>query len=114
MNELAGRFTESAMTAVMHEVADRLRVAADDAKLLRLTNNAVFALPAAGIVVRINRSYGLDERVYKVVRLARWFEQGNAPTIRLLPSVDQPLKAGALLVTVWQRIPPAPHPPTAN
>jgi hypothetical protein len=107
--ESAGRFTEEAMTAVMHTIANRLAVPADDASLLRLTNNAVFALPTAGLVIRITRSHSLHARVTKVVNLAHWFAQINAPTIRLT-TTTQPLQENNLLATVWHYIPPAPTP----
>jgi hypothetical protein len=90
MNGAPGRFTQAAMTEAMHRIARDIGVSAIDATLLRLTNNAVYALPATGIVVRITRSYGLHERVHKVVRLARWFAEIDAPTIRLVDSIDQP------------------------
>ncbi|MFD6756153.1 hypothetical protein [Micromonospora gifhornensis] len=50
-----------------------------DARLLNLTNNAVFALPEAGLVIQITRSHRLQERAAKVARLARWFERLDAP-----------------------------------
>ncbi|MBM0236876.1 hypothetical protein JNW88_06435 [Micromonospora sp. ATA32] len=49
----AGRFTQEVMAAAMHQVAAHLGVRADNAQLLRFTNNAVFALPSAGIVIRL-------------------------------------------------------------
>ncbi|MEU5722738.1 phosphotransferase [Micromonospora sp. NPDC047738] len=109
-----GRFTEEVMTAAMHQVAGQLRAPADDARLLRLTNNAVFALPSAGIVIRLARSRRLTDRVYKVIELGRWFEQVNAPTIRLAPDVDQPLRAGNFLASVWKYVPPAAPSPKVD
>jgi aminoglycoside phosphotransferase (APT) family kinase protein len=110
MSEVAGRFTETAMVAAMRQIAERLDAGVADARLLRMTNNAVFALPAAGIVIRITRSFGLDERVHKVVRLARWFAATDAPTIRLVPSIEQPVSVGGLLATVWRYVPPTSPP----
>ncbi len=112
MTETTGRFTEESMSAALHQIAEHLGVAADDAQLLRLTNNAVFALPDAGLVIRITRSYELHGRVHKVVRLATWFAEVDAPTIRLAPSIVQPIRIGSLLATAWQYIPPTPSPPT--
>ena len=40
--------------------------------LIKFTNNAVFALPASGVVVRIAASATMAERVDKVIRIARW------------------------------------------
>lgn len=109
-----GRFTEPVMTAAMRQVADRLGVPSDDARLLRLTNNAVYALPAAGLVIRLARSHGLYERVHKVVRLAGWFADVDAPTIRLASHIQQPVPAADLLATVWHYLPPTPPTPTVN
>lgn len=110
---LDGRFTEPAMRRAMHQIADQLRVPADDARLLRLTNNAVFALPTAGLVIRITRSHGLHERVRKVADLARWFTEVDAPTIRLASqTLVQPIEVGGLLATVWRYLPPTSAAPT--
>ncbi|MFG2102511.1 aminoglycoside phosphotransferase family protein [Micromonospora echinaurantiaca] len=109
-----GRFTEAVMTAAMHQIADDLGVPADDARLLRLTNNAVFALPTAGIVIRIARSHGLHDRVPKVVQLAKWFAQVDAPAIRLAPGLERPVRAGELLASIWQYAPPTPPAPTVE
>ena len=79
-----GRFTADAMTDALHVIATDLGVDDRDAELLRLTNNAVFALPRAGLVIRITRSHSLHDRVHKVARLAAWFATIDAPTIRPL------------------------------
>jgi len=94
------------MAGAMRQVAERINVPTDDAILLRLTNNAVFALPGAGLVIRITRSLGLQYRVNKVVQLGGWFEQVDAPTIRLAPGINQPLRVGDMLATVWRYVPP--------
>ncbi|MET7706967.1 aminoglycoside phosphotransferase family protein [Micromonospora sp. NPDC005413] len=106
---MSGRFSEATMTAAMRDIAATLDVPADDAQLLRLTNNAVFALPRAGIVIRIARTHQLRDRVTKVVQLGRWFAEIDAPTIRLARDVEQPIEVGELVASVWQFVPP--HPP---
>ncbi|MFI1192354.1 aminoglycoside phosphotransferase family protein [Micromonospora sp. NPDC020750] len=110
----AGRFTERAMTAAMHQVAANLGVPTRDAQLLRLTNNAVFALPSAAIVIRIARTHQLYDRVGKVVRLAQWFAYVDAPAIRLAVDVEQPVQVGRLLASVWEYVPPTSPAPTAE
>jgi hypothetical protein len=102
------------MTTAMHQVADVLDVPAEDARLLRLTNNAVFALPGAGLVIRITRSFGLHARVHKVVQLGAWFETVDAPTIRLAPGIDQPIEVDGLLASVWRYLPPADPAPAVG
>lgn len=114
MTLTSGRFTETAMTAAMRHVAATLRVPSGDARLLRLTNNAVYALPTAGLVIRITRSHGLHHRVHKVTRLATWFAQVNAPTIRPAPGYEQPIPVNGLLATVWIYLPPRPPEPTVG
>lgn len=114
MTKANGRFTESAMTNAMHEVADRLGVSYNDARLLRLTNNAVFALPAARLVIRIMRSHELHARVHKVTRLGGWFAQADAPTIRLAAGHEQPVQVDETLATIWTYIPTEPIPVTES
>ncbi|MGC5286934.1 aminoglycoside phosphotransferase family protein [Micromonospora sp. DT231] len=111
---MSGRFSEAAMTAAMRHIASTLGVSADGAQLLRLTNNAVFALPRAGIVIRIARTHQLQDRVRKVVRLARWFAEIDAATIRLARDVEQPIEVGDLVASVWQYLPPQPPTLTAE
>jgi hypothetical protein len=74
----------------------------------------VFALPNAGVVIRITRSHVFEDRVRKVARLARWFCQVGAPTVRLVPSIPQPIPAQGLLATAWRYLPPTPPAPTVQ
>ncbi|MEU3116947.1 aminoglycoside phosphotransferase family protein [Micromonospora chalcea] len=111
---MSGRFSEEAMTLAMREIAGGLEVPTEDARLLRLANNAVFALPESGLVIRIARTHRLRGRVTKVVQLARWFAELDAPTIRLAPGVAQPVAVGDLVASVWVYVPPATPTPTMN
>ncbi|MFD6608730.1 phosphotransferase [Micromonospora chalcea] len=111
---MSGRFSEEAMARAMREIAAGLGVPMEDARLLRLTNNAVFALPASGLVVRIARTHRLRDRVTKVVQLARWFAALEAPTIRLAPGVTQPVEVGDLMASVWTYVLPAVRAPTVD
>ncbi|MFI5835024.1 phosphotransferase family protein [Micromonospora sp. NPDC051300] len=106
---MSGRFSQAAMTRAMREIAVGLGVPSDDAQLLRLTNNAVFALPRSGLVIRIARTHRLRDRVTKVVQLARWFAEIDAPTIRLAPDIPQPVEVGDLVASVWSYV--ASHTP---
>lgn len=72
MNGSSGRFTEQAMRNSLARIVAGLDLDDSGAELLRLTNNAVFALPAAGVVVRITRSHRLRARVRKVAALGAW------------------------------------------
>ena len=110
----AGRFGESAMRETLGRIAEQLGADTADAELLRLTNNAVFALPSAGLVVRITRTHRLHDRVHKVAKLGAWFPTVEAPTIRLADDIEQPVADGALLATIWQYVSPSPPRPDAT
>jgi hypothetical protein len=75
------------------------------AALLRCTNNAVFELATAPVVVRIVASNALRHRVDKVVRVATWLAEHDVPAVRLLPGIVQPVAAGPYLATVWEAVP---------
>ncbi len=98
----------------MREIAAGLGVPTEDARLLRLTNNAVFALPSSGLVIRIARTHRLRDRVTKVVQLARWFAEIDAPTIRLAPEVVQPIEVADLTASVWTYVPGNASAPTVE
>jgi aminoglycoside phosphotransferase (APT) family kinase protein len=51
----------------------------------------------------------MHARVHKVAALGAWFEEVDAPTIRLADGVEQPVADGDLLATVWRYV--APHEP---
>ncbi|PZG13516.1 aminoglycoside phosphotransferase [Micromonospora craterilacus] len=109
--DIGGRFGETAMRRAARQVATQLGFNGEHALLLRLTNNAVFALPDAGIVLRISRSHRLRQRVAKVAALGRWFAQINAPTIRLAPDFEEPIDVSGLQATIWTYLPPQPPAP---
>lgn len=109
-----GRFTKAAMWTSLARIAERLAIDTADAQLLQLTNNAVFALPSADLVVRITRSHQLHARVRKVASLGRWFPGVDAPTIQLADDIEQPVADGPLLATVWQYVRPTPPRPDAT
>ncbi|MEU8114105.1 phosphotransferase [Micromonospora sp. NPDC048947] len=102
------------MTAAMRDIAAALDVSAEGARLLQLTNNAVFALPRSGIVIRIARTHQLLDRVTKVVQLGRWFARIDAPVIRLAPDVEQPVRVGDLVASVWSYVQPSTPAPTVE
>ena len=81
------------------------------ARLIKFTNNLVFELPAAGVVVRIVGSPALHYRVEKIIAVARWLEQHDFPAIRLHSDFDQPVAVGSELATIWVRAEPTGQPP---
>jgi aminoglycoside phosphotransferase (APT) family kinase protein len=110
---LDGRFTREILDEVLAETGALLGFSAVGATLLRFTNNAVYALAADPLVVRIVGSRALRHRVGNVVRVAEHFARHDVPAIRLLPDVEQPLRLGEHLVTVWQKVASTGSEPTA-
>lgn len=106
-----GRFTESAMRRRADHIASDLGIT-DELVLLQMSNNAIFAAPKAGAVIRITRSRALGARAAKAAALGSWFADVDAPTIRLSTlAPQQPVDADGLAATVWVYIPPmAPKP----
>lgn len=100
-----GRFTPGKLRDALALTCEVLGLDPAGARLLRFTNNAVYELASAPVVVRIVGSTLLRHRVGTVVRVARHFERHGVPAIRLLPGLDQPLPVGEHLVTVWWKVP---------
>jgi hypothetical protein len=92
----------AAVTAAAARVAG---LSAAGARLVKFTNNAVVALPAAGVVLRIAGSGEVRSRVPAVVAAARWFAALGLPAVRLVDGVPQPLEVDGHLVTVWHAVP---------
>ncbi|WP_328605587.1 aminoglycoside phosphotransferase family protein [Amycolatopsis sp. NBC_00345] len=105
-----GRFTSAKLREVLAETCALLGLDPAGARLLRFTNNAVYALVTAPVVVRIVGSTRLRHRVHTVVRVAEHFARHGIPAIRLLDDVDQPLHVGEHLVTVWREVPSVGRP----
>lgn len=100
-----GHFTRDKLAEALTGVCVATGLDSTGAKLLRLTNNAVYRLVTRPVVVRIVASRGLRHRVEKVVRVARWFAQHNVPAVRLLPGITQPVRVGEHLATLWEEVP---------
>ncbi|MGH3627874.1 MAG: phosphotransferase, partial [Sciscionella sp.] len=100
-----GRFGRERLATVLAEVCARAGLDHRRAELIRFTNNAVFALAGAPVVVRIVASRSLRHRVAKVVTIARWLAEQQIPAVRLWPGLEQPVRVGEDVVTVWRRVP---------
>ncbi|MGX7823709.1 phosphotransferase enzyme family protein [Actinokineospora sp. 24-640] len=103
---MEGLFTRANLRSALAEVCRAVDLDPAGARLLRFTNNAVFLLAGAPVVVRIVGSVALRHRVRKVVELARWFTEHDVPAVRLLDGVEQPVAVGQYTATLWQEVPP--------
>lgn len=107
-----GRLTRTTLDALLAAIGDQTRLDVRDAQLIKFTNNAVFRLAHVPVVVRLAGSATVRARVPKVVQVARWLAAHDAPTVRLLDGVSQPLDIDGQLATLWQAVPPGGSPPT--
>jgi len=83
-----------------------------DGVALRCVNNAVYRFPAHAVVVKIVLTPGLSHRAAKVAAVARWLAEHGVPAVRLVEDVEQPVRAGDHLATVWHDVPKVGPPPT--
>ncbi|MGH3515940.1 MAG: phosphotransferase family protein [Haloechinothrix sp.] len=98
------RFTREKLDAALVGFCAELGLDHSGARLLRFTNNAVYALTGAPVIVRITGSRTLRHRAYKVVTVARHFARYGVPAVRLYSGVAQPLEVGEHLATVWRMV----------
>lgn len=110
---LDGRFTTDKLAEALTGAAALLGLDPSGARLLRFTNNAVYQLARAPVVLRIVGSRKLRHRASRAVAVARHFERHDIPAIRLLPGVDQPISVGDHVVTAWEYVPSIGRRPTS-
>lgn len=91
--------------AVLKRVGEIVGLDTDGARLIKFTNNALFALNRDQVVVRIAGSAPIAALVDTVVAAARWFAEYDLPTIRLWEHALQPLNVDGLAVTLWHQVP---------
>lgn len=106
------RFTQAKLADALIAVCELLGLDHRGARLLRFTNNAVYQLAGAPIVVRIVGSRTLRHRVYRVVRVAEHFARHDVPAVRLWGGIAQPIEVGEHMATVWRLVPKVDRSPT--
>ncbi|MCX4094696.1 aminoglycoside phosphotransferase family protein [Nocardia sp. alder85J] len=76
----------------------------DDARLLRMGENAIYALESAGVVARIARSDERLPRVEKELAVARWLAHHGYPAVRVAERLPQPIRVDGRVVTFWNLV----------
>lgn len=90
---------------VLVEVCARIGADVTEARLIKFTINAAFALPGSGLVVRIAGSPQVARSAPKVVKVARWLADHQMPSVRLATDLPQPLEVDGHAATVWKLVP---------
>ncbi|GAB3922110.1 aminoglycoside phosphotransferase family protein [Kribbella albertanoniae] len=75
---------------------------ADEAELIKYTNNAVYRLPSQGVVVRFGAGDVASQRADHVTRIANWLQDHDAPAAQLTPGQPQPILFENYSATIWQ------------
>lgn len=100
--------------AVLAEVCELVGADAVTARLIKFTNNAVFALPKASLVVRIAGSSTVAASARKVVDVARWLASHDMPSVRPATDLTQPIDVSGHAVTLWELVPNQGTAPTGT
>lgn len=96
--------------AVLAAVGRRINVVVEDADLLHLHSNAIFALPSAGLLIRIATNPDAFDRVAASLRVTRWLAGRGFPCVTPADVSGQPVVKGGRVVSVWRYVPTAPEP----
>ncbi|MBF8191593.1 aminoglycoside phosphotransferase family protein [Nonomuraea sp. K274] len=102
-------FTSADALATLREVCESAGLAGQDARLIRLGENALFVLPAEQVVVRIARSLGVLDDVRKEVAVSAWLSEAGIPAARATTH-PQPLIVRGRPVTFWHLLPDSGSP----
>jgi aminoglycoside phosphotransferase (APT) family kinase protein len=88
--------------AVLNAAASRLGVPVDDARLLRLHGNASYALPSAGLVIRIAPTAQVLAPVTASIAVTRWLADSGFPCTIPADIDDQPFVIAGRVVSAWR------------
>jgi aminoglycoside phosphotransferase (APT) family kinase protein len=97
-------FTSSSAANVLEDACRQANLDTTGVQLMRLGENAIFALEHPSVVVRISRGMEVLNDARKEVRVADWLETCGIPAARLY-HIDQPMIVREHPVTFWQRVP---------
>ncbi len=106
--------TDGKMGGVLEAAAARLGVSAHDAQLLRLHGNASYALPSAGLVIRIATSPQVLGPITASIAVTRWLAGRGFPCTVPADVDDQPFVIAGSVVSAWQYLPTTETPAPAS
>jgi Ser/Thr protein kinase RdoA (MazF antagonist) len=107
-----GHLTRDKLQVLLAALCAQAGLDPHDAELIKFTNNAVFRLSTAAVIVRIAGSATMRARLSKVIQVARWLADSDIPAVRLLPDLEQPVAVDGHLATFWTEVPASGPPPT--
>ncbi|MBE1485213.1 phosphotransferase family protein [Plantactinospora soyae] len=96
-------FTSDEAVTVLGEACRTVGVPTSGATMIRLGENAIFRLPAAGLIVRISRSVEVLDDARKEVLVSAWLRDAGLPAARTA-DIPQPIVTLSHPVTFWHPI----------
>jgi aminoglycoside phosphotransferase (APT) family kinase protein len=100
--------------AVLADVCRQIGITASGAELLRIHSNAIFAVPSAGLVIRISTSLAARARIAASLKVTAWLAESGFPCTAPAPVAGQPFTIDGKVASVWQYVPEAPGPPPSS
>jgi aminoglycoside phosphotransferase len=104
-------FTSQEATTTLHAACRTVGLSARESRLIRLGENALFALPDERVVVRIARGLEVLDDVRKEVAVSAWLNEAGLPAVQTTLH-PQPLIVRDKPVTLWHLIPDSGMPAT--
>ncbi|MCZ1006245.1 phosphotransferase enzyme family protein [Streptomyces lydicus] len=100
--------TQASAARALASACSQVGLDSQHVDLLRLGENAIYALPSEGVVVRVARAATEDikRKVVKELAISRWLASQDFPAVRTRDELPQPVQAEGRLVTFWEYVPP--------
>ncbi|GGX48127.1 phosphotransferase enzyme family protein [Streptomyces noursei] len=101
--------TEASAARALASACRQVGLGSQSADLLRLGENAIYALASEGVAVRVARADTEDikRKVAKELAVSRWLTSQGFPAARLFDELPQPVQVEGRLVTFWEYVPPS-------
>lgn len=107
----SGEFSTSTTDSIFRTACEIVGLDPTGAHLIRLGENAIYAIESTEIVVRIARSSQRLDRVERELCIARWLKDHDVPAVEVHEDIEQPITADGLPVTFWKLIHESPPKP---
>jgi len=102
---------ETALRAAFEQLCSAAKVPVDDARLIRFTMNAVWAVDRHQLVVRMTPGRDAAATTARLVVTAQLLHLAGAP-IAPLADIAQPIHMQGWSATIWRQLPPLTGPTT--
>lgn len=107
---MSASFSSTATRAVMEEACAAAGLPTEDARLMRLGENALYHLPSQEVVVRIARTMDYWPDVAREVAVSKWLHEVGFAAAQVIDTISQPLVVSDYPVTFWHYIDGEPAP----